>query len=864
MEAQPVMTMPEPPDDEFTEPDPHDIVAEQAVLGSMMLSAAEVANCRALLDSPDFYRPAHQVIFSAIVAMDGAGRAIDPVTVKDFLEAAGDLRSAGGPAYLHTLIASVPATVNAGYYARIVRDKAVRRRLLAAGHRIVQLARSAAEDAHGLAERAVREAEEVREGGQYDDIATPTITEFLDVPGDDDEYDWIVPDLLERGDRFVLTGTEGAGKALALDTPIPTPKGWTTMGALSVGDEVFGPDGTSARIIATTAPMSSRPCYRMRFTDGSEIVADADHQWLTRTLACREADAKTRHRGPLKLRGTDQRHKRVHFPAVVTTEHVASTLQARGGHTLNHSVDVCAPLQYPAQELPIAPYTLGAWLGDGTSATAAITCADADAEILDAIRAEGYAVTPGSGPIHYRISNRPERERRIKEGRRLAAGGMGAVAAAAHVGIHRGNLAGTSCFRPGQRPAAPVDPQSAPLLPYRELPEIMRNLGVLDNKHIPAVYLHSSVEQRLALLQGLMDTDGTVSGEGSRSGRGKGAATCEFSVCSERLARDVHELLLGLGIKVTFREGPAVLNGRRVGTRYRLNFQTDLPVFRLARKAQRLTPLRTQRAKLRYIEAAEPVESVPVRCIQVDRGDGMFLAGRECIPTHNSTLFRQFGVTIAAGIHPFDGYEIEPKRVLVVDCENGPAHIRRKIRPLVIQAASVGHPVSDTNLWIEVRPEGLDLAADKDISWLLRRVTAIRPDVVLIGPLYRLAPRALNDDSDAAPVIATLNMIRARGACVGLEAHAGHALGMGGRRDLRPRGSSAFLGWPEFGFGIRSSDLAEAKKVRLVDVVPWRGDRDERNWPERLKAGGEWPWSAYVHFGDAEDAWTPSSSLRSA
>jgi hypothetical protein len=166
-------------------------------------------------------------------------------------------------------------------------------------------------------------------------------------------------------------------------------------------------------------------------------------------------------------------------------------------------------------------------------------------------------------------------------------------------------------------------------------------------------------------------------------------------------------------------------------------------------------------------------------------------------------------------------------------------------------------------MWLEIHPEGLDLARDRDVSWLLRRVAAISPDVVLLGPLYRLAPRALNDDSDAAPVIATLNMIRERGACVLLEAHAGHALGTGGRRDLRPRGSSAFLGWPEFGYGIRSSDVSDAKKRRIVDVVPWRGDRDEREWPDRLEAGGTWPWSSYI-AGYSEDAWTSPADFRGA
>jgi hypothetical protein len=527
----------------------------------------------------------------------------------------------------------------------------------------------------------------------------------------------------------------------------------------------------------------------------------------------------------------------------VTTGQIRDTLKARDGHAVNHSIAVCSPLAYPAQELPVAPYTLGAWLGDGTSRNSQITCGDGDTELLDYIRAEGYTVKHLQG-MQYAISNHLERERRIAKGRQLAPA-MGVIAAAAHVGLGKDALTGTSGRKPGQRPVGREIPSSPPLEPYRTVSGFLRHLGALADKHIPRMYLESSVPQRLALLQGLMDTDGSVSDDGNRPGRGGGMAQCEFSVCSERLARDVHELLLSLGIKVAFREGPAVLDGRRVGTRYRLCFQTDLPVFRLRRKAERLTPMRTRRAKLRYIKAVDPVEPVPVRCIQVDREDGMFLAGRECIPTHNSTLFRQLAVTIAAGLHPFGQYAIDPKRVLLIDCENGAAHTRRKIRPLVIQAQSFDYKIREDRLWVEVRPEGLDLAADKDVSWLLRRIAAIRPDCVMIGPLYRLAPRALNDDSDAAPVIATLNMIRARGACVLLEAHAGHALGMGGRRDLRPRGSSAFLGWPEFGYGIRSSDLAEAKQRRLVDVVPWRGDRDEREWPERLVAGGPWPWSAY-------------------
>ncbi|ETK36162.1 DnaB-like helicase N-terminal domain-containing protein [Microbispora sp. ATCC PTA-5024] len=246
----------------------------------------------------------------------------------------------------------------------------------------------------------------------------------------------------------------------------------------------------------------------------------------------------------------------------------------------------------------------------------------------------------------------------------------------------------------------------------------------------------------------------------------------------------------------------------------------------------------------------------------LERGDRMILTGTEGLG--KSTLFRQLAVTIAAGIHPFDHYEIEPKRVLVVDVENTPKQVRRKIRPMVAQAELQRRPIEETNLWLEIRPEGLDLANDRDVSWLLRRISLIRPDIVFLGPLYRLAPRALNTDDEAAPILAVLNMIRAKGACVLLEAHAGHALMAGGRRDLRPRGSSALLGWPECGYGIRRADTEEAKSRRIVDFESWRGDRDERNWPERLGAGGVWPWSAMQIGHEPPVEWSPTAGLRGA
>jgi hypothetical protein len=411
----------------FERTPPHDVAAEQATLGAMLLSAAAAEKCLAALAAEDFYRPAHQMVFAVIAALVRSGEPVDAITVKDRLEATGEIGRCGGAPYLHDLLAAVPLPSGAPEYARIVRGHAVRRRLIEAATRILQLAvTGGADEAHGLAERSLREVEAVRDSGLGDGLTIQTIQEFLDVPPEADEYDWMVPGLLERGDRMILTGMEGAGK---------------------------------------------------------------------------------------------------------------------------------------------------------------------------------------------------------------------------------------------------------------------------------------------------------------------------------------------------------------------------------------------------------------------------------------STLFQQLAVTVAAGIHPFTQDVIEPRRVMLIDCENGERHTRRKLRPLRKSAEDQGRPVDEKNLWIECRPGGMDLALDRDVSWLLRQVSAVRPDIVMLGPLYRLAPRALNTDDEAAPVIAALNMIRARESCVLLEAHAGHGMGPGGRRDLRPRGSSAFLGWPEFGYGLRWADDEKAKQERTVEMVGWRGDRDDREWPDMLTAGGTtwwpWPWRPY-------------------
>ena len=124
---------------EFERTPPQDLAAEQGVLGGMLLSKDAIADVVEVIRERDFYRPAHELIYDAIIDLYGRGEPADPVTVVAELTKRGDIARAGGAPYLHTLISSVPTAANAGYYARIVRDHAIMRRLVEAGTKIVQI-----------------------------------------------------------------------------------------------------------------------------------------------------------------------------------------------------------------------------------------------------------------------------------------------------------------------------------------------------------------------------------------------------------------------------------------------------------------------------------------------------------------------------------------------------------------------------------------------------------------------------------------------------------------------------------------------------------------------------------------------------
>ncbi|MEU2924159.1 AAA family ATPase [Streptomyces sp. NPDC007251] len=234
----------------------------------------------------------------------------------------------------------------------------------------------------------------------------------------------------------------------------------------------------------------------------------------------------------------------------------------------------------------------------------------------------------------------------------------------------------------------------------------------------------------------------------------------------------------------------------------------------------------------------------------LERQDRMILTASE--GGGKSTLLRQMAVTMAAGLHPFKVSDyIDPARVLVLDCENSAASSRRKYRPLLAAAASVEQPIRRGQFHIECKPAGIDLTRAKDRAWLMRRVEKVKPDVLIVGPVYRLHAGDPNSEELARKVSVVIDEARATAGCaVLMEAHSPHQNGFAAHRPLRPLGSSLWMRWPEFGFGLRpvedEKSASNADGCRGRRVIPWRGQRDERAWPQFIKAGEKWPWVMYT------------------
>lgn len=222
----------------------------------------------------------------------------------------------------------------------------------------------------------------------------------------------------------------------------------------------------------------------------------------------------------------------------------------------------------------------------------------------------------------------------------------------------------------------------------------------------------------------------------------------------------------------------------------------------------------------------------------LERRDRLMLTGPEGFG--KSLLLQQFVIAAALGVDPFRAWKsVEPRRCLVIDAENTERQWKRRgdmfLRALDDEQAL---PALRRQLHV-VNSRRLDVTRPRDLAFLHEACDRVQPDVVMIGPLYRLTSQAIQTDDEAAPVLAALDTLRDRGVALLIEAHAGKSVSGSGERNLAPRGSSALLGWPEFGLGLRPVRGSRTE----AELVRWRGDREERRWPRTLtKSATGMPW----------------------
>ena len=390
-------------------------------------------------------------------------------------------------------------------------------------------------------------------------------------------YQEDICELLVENKRLAVKGPHGLGKLLLVSEPIPTPGGWTTMGELKEGDLVFNEKGQPVRVSEAHEPRW-HPCYRMTFSDGTSMVAGKEHLWSA-------IDVGARKKGPKTRDADGKRHSKM-IPVsdwrdewdqakTVDTAHLAATLRMPSGQ-FRWRIPLARPLDLPEADLPIDPYIFGMWLGDGTSAKGQFTSGEKDLpHLLQALEGVGYE------PVVYRY---------------------------------------------------PCDPEKAPHINVKPLTNQLRSLGVLGNKHIPNIYLRSSVEQRRELVRGLWDSDGYR--QGHKQGQG---GTDEITLCNKTLIDGVVELLHSLGLSVRVHESEAKLNGRVTGPRWRVGVRFDFNPYKLERYDWAPAKRQASRFTQRTLVSVEPIGDHLARCIAVDSPRHLFLAGEAMIPTHNTT-----------------------------------------------------------------------------------------------------------------------------------------------------------------------------------------------------------------------------------
>jgi replicative DNA helicase len=561
---------------------PHNLDAERSLLGGILLDSQAFADVLEHLKPEDFYRDAHRKVFEAMCELFGKGQPIDRITVKDALTALGAFQAVGGDEFIDLLDKIVPTAANLVYYAKIVQEKALARRLIEAASAIAQLGYEQHGEVAEFADECERRIFAVTEQRTTTSFVhlKPVIAqtfktiqllyerqeEITGIPTGFADLDRLTSGF-QPGDLVILAARPSMGKAQPLDAPVLTPSGCVPMGELQPGSLVIGRNGRPHRILAFF-PQGEKEVFRVRFTDGATVECCDEHLWFTTTrVESRRAEGAG---------------------SVKPLSEIRATLHVKGERDrLNHRIPIVAPVEFAprGEPLRLAPYLMGLLLGTPYP--------DVVHGNLERLRDQGL------------VTWQPFKKRTLQ---------------LTEAGERQASLPAAP---PGRRPATRLAIEHYGLAGLSSC-----------EKFIPDDYLYAGPAERLDLLRGLLDTDCHVVVPGGR--------TVEFTTSSPRLAQGVIWLARSLGGIVSHAEKlpEYVYKGeRRTGapaTRIRMWFANGIvPVS--SKKHLAKWNVESDRFVGRFIESVEPAGKKPCQCILIDSDDHLYVTN-DFVVTHNTAF----------------------------------------------------------------------------------------------------------------------------------------------------------------------------------------------------------------------------------
>lgn len=401
------------------------------------------------------------------------------------------------------------------------------------------------------------------------------------------DNEWLIAEHIAKAEKerkgLIIIGSRRLGKALKNEELLYTPNGSYPIGEAKVGDKIYDHSG-KLTTITDVFPQGKVPLYEITFGDGRKVKCCGDHLWNIRKL-----------NGKFQTMNTTEiikgyRRKRIHNGYKDGKTRVINEYKYR--------IQISNCIQYPSQEVPLEPYYLGLWLGDGTSRNTSITTADDEiVEYLTEI-------------------------------------------------VKKYNLKLTKATKEGNLASSYTLAKTKGQGRLNPLKEKMKSLNIIHNKHIPVSYLQNSKRIRMEVLKGLMDSDGYCAKDG----------TIQFSTSSLRLKKDVECLIRSLGIGLSIKSKNAVLDGVIKKETYTFTLFTNEDVFKLSRKKSRVRKkLKGKKPKTKFTSIAniEQVEDSLATCIMVDNEEKLFLTSN-FIVTHNSCFISSY---IARSASVFEGSE---------------------------------------------------------------------------------------------------------------------------------------------------------------------------------------------------------------